>query len=412
MSKTLDGVRIVDMTTFLAAPTVTRVLGEWGADVIKVEPPKGDAERTQGAVFNMHYSDDENLGFDISNLNKRFVTLNLRKDDGRQAFYDLLKDANVFVTNVRTKSLEHLGIDYETLKQKFPKLIFAQVLGYGEHGPQKDAAGFDATAYMARGGVLGTTLEAGQSPMNPANGYGDFQVSMCLAAGICGALLKQAREGKGDKLTVSLHHAAIFMQNVAMVSAQYGNEYPKSRLNVANPFNDCFKTSDDRWFVMCVPVFNRDYNKVMTLIGREDLVDDPRYNNIDHINAEQLNQEFINILDTQFKQQPLQHWVDIFKENDLPLEACYVPTEIYKDAEALDNDEIRQIKFPSGNERMIPTNPVRFESMGNPELKVSRPQGADTRNVLSELGYSDEKINQLLADGAAATTRHIGDPVK
>ncbi|RRK10913.1 CoA transferase [Lactiplantibacillus garii] len=411
MSKTLEGIRIVDMTTFLAAPTVARVLGEWGADVIKVEPPKGDAERTQGAVFNMHYSDDENLGFDISNLNKRFVTLNLKKEDGLKAFDDLLAGANVFLTNIRTQSLKRLGIDYDSLKKKFPKLIFAQVLGYGENGPQKDAAGFDATAYMSRGGVLGTTLEAGQSPMNPANGYGDFQVSMCLAAGICGALLKQQRTGEGDKITVSLHHAALFMQNVAMVSAQYGNTYPKSRLNVANPFNDCFKTSDDRWFVMCVPVFNRDYNKVMTLIGRKDLVDDQRYNNIDHINAEKLNTEFIKILDEAFKKQPLQHWVDVFKENDLPLEACYVPTEIYKDDEAWDNDELRKLKYPSGNERMIPTNPVRFASQGKPELKISRAQGSDTKAVLSELGYSDEKIAKLVDEGAAAEVRHIGDPV-
>lgn len=412
MSKTLEGIRIVDMTTFLAAPTVARVLGEWGADVIKVEPPKGDAERTQGAVFNMHYSDDENLGFDISNLNKRFVTLNLKKEDGLKAFDDLLANANVFLTNIRTQSLERLGIDYDSLKKKFPKLIFAQVLGYGEHGPQKDAAGFDATAYMSRGGVLGTTLEAGQSPMNPANGYGDFQVSMCLAAGICGALLKQQRTGEGDKITVSLHHAALFMQNVAMVSAQYGNTYPKSRLNVANPFNDCFKTSDDRWFVMCVPVFNRDYNKVMTLIGRKDLVDDEHYNNIDRINAQKLNTEFIKILDEAFKKQPLQHWVDVFKENDLPLEACYVPTEIYKDDEAWDNDELRKLQYPSGNERMIPTNPVRFASQGKPELKISRAQGTDTKAVLEELGYSEEKIQKLVDEGAAAETRHIGDPVK
>ncbi|MDT3394352.1 MAG: CoA transferase [Bacillota bacterium] len=411
-NKVLKGVRIIDMTTFLAAPTVSRILGEWGADVIKVEPPKGDAERTQGAVFNMPYADDENLGFDISNLNKRFVTLNLKKEEGLQAFYNLLTDANVFLTNVRTKSLKHLGIDYDTLKAKFPQLIFAQVLGYGEDGPNKDTAGFDATAYMSRGGVLGTTLEKGQSPMNPVNGYGDFQVSMCLAAGICGALIKQMKEHKGDKVTVSLHHAAVFMQNVAMVSAQYGNPYPKSRMEVANPFNNCYQTSDNRWFVMCVPVFNRDYNKVMTLLDRTDLVDDVRYNNIDDINGNHLNREFISILDTQFRKQPLAHWLKVFKENDLPLEACYVPSEIYQDNEALDNDVIRKVKFPSGNERFIPTNPVKFGSMGKPELQVSKPQGADTLPVLRELGYSEKQIKKMVADGAVAETRHIGDPVK
>ena len=409
--KVLSGIRIVDMTTFLAAPTVARIMGEWGADVIKVEPPKGDAERTQGAVFNMPYADDENLGFDISNLNKRFVTLNLRKEDGLKAFMKLLEGADVFLTNLRSKSLEHLGIDYDSLKDRFPKLVYAQCSGYGEDGPNKNTAGYDATSYMARGGVLATTMEKGTSPMNPPNGYGDFQVAMCLTAGICAALIRQARTGKGDRITVALHHAAIFMQNVAMVSAQYGNPYPKTRMEVSNPFNNCYQTSDDRWFVMCVPVFNRDYNKVMTLLGREDLLDDPRYKDIDKINAEGLNREFISILDGEFRKRPLQHWLDAFKKEDLPLEACYLPTEIYTDDEALDNDEVRKMRFPSGQERFIPTNPVKFASLSKPELRPSRAQGSDTESVLREAGYTDEQIRQMLLDGAAASTRHIGDPI-
>ena len=225
----LKGIRVIDLTQFLAAPTVGRVLGEWGADVIKVEAPKGDAGRTQGAVFGMKYEDDENLGFDVSNMNKRFITLNMKTPEGMQAFKDLLKTADVFLTSVRTKSLEHMGITWQSLHKEFPKLVFAQDRGYGEFGPKKDAAGYDATAYQARGGVQGTTVDKGSNPYNPVNGYGDFQVSMTLAAGICAALLQAQRTGKGDKVTVNLNHAAIFMQNIAMVSAQYGNKYPKSR---------------------------------------------------------------------------------------------------------------------------------------------------------------------------------------
>lgn len=247
--------------------------------------------------------------------------------------------------------------------------------------------------------------------MNPPNGYGDFQVAMCLTAGICAALTRQARTGHGDRITVALHHAAIFMQNVAMVSAQYGNPYPKTRMEVSNPFNNSYRTSDDRWFVMCVPVFNRDYNKVMTLLGREDLLDDPRYNDIDTINAKGLNREFITILDEAFRKQPLQHWLDAFRKEDLPLEACYLPTEIYEDDETLDNDEVRRLLFPSGQERFIPTNPVKFSSLGRPELKPSRAQGSDTVSILEELGYSQEEIQRMLDEGAAASVRHIGDPV-
>ncbi|MFD1671780.1 CaiB/BaiF CoA transferase family protein [Agrilactobacillus yilanensis] len=407
MDGILKGVKVIDMTTFLAAPTVARILGEWGADVIKVESPKGDPGRTQGSVFNMHYSDDENLGFDISNMNKRFVTLNTKSDEGLDIMYQLLNDADIFLTNIRAKSLAKMGLDYEALHKKFPKLIFGQVLGYGEHGDKKDAAGFDATCYMARGGILGTTMELNETPMNPSNGYGDFQVSMCLAAGLCGALVKQRADGIGEKVTVSLHHAAIFMQNVAMVSAQYGNTYPKTRKEIANPFNNTYKTKDNRWLVMCVPVYGRDYNKVMTVLNRKDLVDNPRYNDVDEINKNHLNNEFVAIMGEAFQKETLDHWVKVFSENDLPLEPCYVPTEIYKDEEALKNDELREMTFPSGADRMIPTNPVRFESQGNPELKVSRAQGSDTAEVLKELGYSEDTIQKMQADGIIGLTKNI-----
>ena len=161
--KPLQGVKVVDLTTYLAAPTTGRVLGEWGADVVKIESAKGDPARTQGAVFNMPFTDDENLAFDVANMNKKFITLNLKDPKGLEIAYKLLAEADVFLTNTRTKSLTKLGLDYDTLKEKFPKLIFAQVLGYGEKGPEKDTAGFDVTCYMARGGVFGTTVFPGVS---------------------------------------------------------------------------------------------------------------------------------------------------------------------------------------------------------------------------------------------------------
>ncbi|MGQ5709942.1 CaiB/BaiF CoA transferase family protein [Lactobacillus sp. PSON] len=412
-NKILKGIKVIDLTQFLAAPTVGRVLGEWGADVIKVEAPKGDAGRTQGAVFGMKYEDNENLGFDVSNMNKRFITLNMKTPEGMQAFKDLLKDADVFLTSVRTKSLEHMGITWESLHKEFPKLVFAQDRGYGEHGPKKDAAGYDATAYQARGGVQGTTVDKGSNPYNPVNGYGDFQVSMTLAAGICAALLQAQRTGMGDKVTVNLNHAAIFMQNIAMVSAQYGNKYPKSRKSVTNPFNDTYKTSDNRWFVLCVPEYDRDFDKVMHNIGRDDVVGDTRYNKMDTLNENGTSSEVIAILEDAFKKKPLKYWINLFGKEDLPLEACQIPEEIYKDPEALDNDEIRLMKFPSGAKRYIPTNPVRFESQGNPVLTPSKAQGTDTREVLkNDLGYSDEKINKMIADGAAGDIRHLGEPIK
>lgn len=397
----LNGIKVVDMTAFLAAPTVARILGEWGADVVKVEAPKGDPGRRQGAVFGTPYTDDENLGFDMSNMNKRFVTLDLRVDSGREVMDRLLAEADVFLTSTRVKSLKKLGYDFDSLHEKFPRLVMAQVLGFGAKGPLKDAAGFDMTACMSRGGVLGTTVNRGSLPMIPPNGYGDFQVSFVLASGILAALVAREKSGKGDYVTTSLFHSGVFMLNTAMVAAQYGSVYPKDRREVINPFNNTYVAGDGLIMTLCAPEYDRDFDKVMTLIEREDLVGDTRYNVCDDINAEGLNGEVVDILDEAFAERDRKHWLDLFRANDVPIEACQLPTDVYEDEQAWANDVLRKVACASGAERMIPTNPVRFQSQGDPELRLIRAQGSDTEAVLSELGYSPERIEAILSSGGA-----------
>lgn len=396
--KPLEGIKVVDLTTYLAAPTTVRVLGEWGADCIKVESAKGDPARTQGAVFNMPYEDDENLAFDVANFNKKFITLNLKSPTGIDVMYKMLAEADVFVTNTRTKSLVKLGLDYETLKKRFPKLIFAQVLGYGEHGPEKDTAGFDVTCYMARGGVFGTTVNRGDAPMIPTNGFGDFQVSMMLASGICAALYNRTRTGEGDKVTVGLHHAAVFALSTGLISAQYGNPYPKSRLEVVNPFNNVYRTGDDKWVVICCPEYDRDYDKIMRLIGREDLVGDERYKKCDDINANGLNPEVVGILDEAFKKFTRDELLTLFKANDLACEGAYEPLDIYEDEQVWANAILKKIPYPSG-ERNVPSSPVNFASNPDPAFVIGGSQGAHTVEIMEHLGYSQEEIKKAVADG-------------
>ena len=140
--KPLEGIKVVDLTTYMATPATGRVLGEWGADVIKVEAAKGDPLRvTQAAVFNMPMSDEENLAFDMCNLHKRFISLNLKSEVGAEVMDKLLSEADVFITNTRTKSLRKMGLDWETLHAKYPRLIMGHGLGYGKKGAEKDDPG-------------------------------------------------------------------------------------------------------------------------------------------------------------------------------------------------------------------------------------------------------------------------------
>ena len=397
--KPLEGVKVVDLTTYLAAPTTVRVLGEWGADCIKIESFTGDPARRQGAVFNMPYEDEENLAFDVANFNKRFITLDLKSERGMEIACRLLEQADVFVTNTRTKSLKKLGLDYETLKEKFPRLIFAQCLGYGEHGPEKDTAGFDVTCYMSRGGVFGTTLNRGDAPMIPTNGFGDFQVSLCLAAGISTALYAREKTGRGDKVTVSLHHAAAFMLSTGIISAQYGNQYPKSRKEVPNPFNNIFKTSDDKWVVICCPEYDRDYERIMTLLGRGDLLGDERYIKCAEVNANKRNKEVTDILDEAIAKFTRKEIIDMFKSNDLACEAAYEPVDMYEDEQVWANNVMTKIDYPSGR-RNVTTNPVNFVSLGKPEYVIGGSQGRHSIEIMKELGYSKEEIEKALQEKA------------
>lgn len=398
--KPLEGIKVVDLTTYMATPATGRILGEWGADVIKVEAAKGDPCRvTQAAVFNMPMSDDENLAFDMVNLNKRFISLNLKSEVGAEVMDKLLAQADVFITNTRTKSLKKLGLDWETLHAKYPRLIMGHGLGYGKKGAEKDDPGFDVTCYMARGGVFGTTVNRGDAPMIPTNGYGDLQASMFLAAGICAAIIGRATTGEGDYVTCALQHAGVYTLMTGMISAQYGNPYPKSRLEVICPFNNVYMTGDGKYIAMCDPEYDRDYNKIMGLIGRDDLIDDPKYVNCVKMNEAGLNPEVVGVLDDALAKMTAADALKLFKDAGIPIELCQTPLDVYEDQNVWDNDYLVKIKYPD-SQRNIPTVPIQFESQPAPDYTPTGMLGSATVDIMKELGYTDEQIDTALADGA------------
>lgn len=396
----LKGTKVVDLTTFLATPATGRVLGEWGADVIKVEAAKGDPTRVnQAVVYGMPSSDEENLAFDVANMHKRCISLNLKNEKGLEVMHKLLADADVFITNTRAKSLKKMGLDWETLHEKYPRLIMGHGLGYGKKGPEKDNAGFDVTCYMGRGGVFGTTVNKGDAPMIPTNGYGDFQASVFMAAGILAALLGREKTGEGDYVTCALQHAAIYALSVGMISAQYGNPYPKSRLEVNNPLNNVFRSKDDKWVVLCLPEYDRDWPRVMKLIGRDELAEHPEYSVCDIVNEKGLAPEVTKILDDGFAQFTLQELLDMFHENDMPCEPAQTPVDIYEDQNAILNEYIKQVPYPNGP-RWCPTAPVQFEIGETAELVPTGKMGSETVAVMKELGYTDEEIQAAMDEGA------------
>ena len=248
MFKPLEGVKVIDLTYFVAGPGAARILADWGADVIKVEPSFGDPGRGTGATMSCPIEKGCNPFYTAYNANKRGLSLNLKSEEGKAVLYKLLETADVFLSSYRTGALKRLGLDYGSLSQKFPHLIWAQINGFGDFGPAKDNAGFDTVAFWARSGAMIDITEKDTSPVNPLIGFGDATTSCSLAGGISAALYQKAKTGKGCKVMISLFAQAIWSESAGMVSTQYGDEYPKTRLNPGSPVMDTFKSADDKWF--------------------------------------------------------------------------------------------------------------------------------------------------------------------
>lgn len=398
--KPLSGVKVVELATYAAAPAALRLLADWGAEVWKVEGFDGDPYRRQAPVFNIPLMDDENLSYDMTCLNKKFLSINLKHPKGMEALHRMLANADVLVTSFRQKALDKLGLNYETLQAKYPRLIMGQLFGYGDKGPEKDTPGYDVTCYVARGGILGSFHERGTSPINEPNAFGDYQVAITLASGLCAALFAREKTGKGDRVMTSLYHHALWAMSVPIMSAQYGNVYPKSRMEVANPFNNSYKTSDDRWLIICVPDYDVYYQKLMKIFGREDLFDDADINTISAVLEKSTQPKVIAAIGEAMQQKTLKEWLQIFKDNDVPCERGTLPVEILEDEQAWAIDGLRKVTYPSGNERIITTTPVRFDSMGDPDAVIARELGADTAAVLGEQGYTQEELEVMKADKA------------
>ena len=395
----LAGVKVVELCEWVAAPACVRCLSEMGATVIKVEPPYGDAQRTQGPGFGCEQTDMEDPTIDLNNTNKNFVSINLKNEEGMKFMKKLLADADIFVNNLRDKALNKMGLDYETLHKEFPTLIWAQMRGYGEYGPEKDSPGFDAVCWAARGGVANVFREDGESPAIAPQAFGDYNVGHMLATGIVSALFNRTRTGKGEKVVTNLYAGAIWGGNIGICATQFGAPYPKSRKHVPNPFNNTSRTYDDKWIYICMPQYDKYYPMMMGLFGHEDQIENPDTNNLTSLKASGKNVEVIDWLEKAFAKKTFDEWMAIFKENEVPAQKCFRYTDVVKDEEAYDNDALRMVEYEAYGKRALPMTPVRFGSYGDPPVVLSKPIGYHTAEFMHDYGYSDEEIAKIAEDG-------------
>lgn len=407
MSKPLEGIRVLELTTFVAAPVCARMLGDLGAEVIKIEPPKGDAWREAGSEFNTsRFGDDMNPIFDIYNSGKKLISLNLKSEEGKQAFWKLMEQADVFVTNNRPEALKRLGIHYDDVKDRFPKLVYALILGYGEHGPEAAVPAFGVTAFWARSGFIRdmALTDTDYQPLMPPSGAGDTITGTTLCLQVCAALLNRTRTGKGDFVRSCLYQNGIFTFATMGLATQQpgGRVYPRSRLagGSAGGLSGTYCCADGEWLFLASGGSAAFIPRIVAMVGHPELMEDPRL--IDK--TESTKPENISAIYQLFREAFLtktrEEWMQLGKEYDVPLVKVNHFNEVATDEQAIANGFVEKVTYPNGDSIMMPTSPFIMDSLGKVETKIAPLVGADTAEVLLDLGYTQEQIDAMAASGA------------
>lgn len=400
----LKGIKVVDLSMYIAAPMAGRVLAEWGAEVIKVEPPSGDLWRYNGPLGNMPLDDDFNPIYQIGNQCKKHLALDLKKPKGKEVLMRLLADADVFITNFRTEALKKMGLSYEEISDQFPKLIYAHITGYGDKGPDKDKPGYDLIAFWTRSGLLADLGQAGTPPLNGPSALGDAPSSTFFACGILGALVRQQRTGIGCKVSTSLFASALWTASMPITGAQeqFGDPWPRSReTDPISPCANTYQCADGEWvFISLIDIENR-WSDLGKALNQEEWVNNPQYTQ-KYVLAHK--KEIIREMEELMLKRDSSEWEEVFEKFDIPHQRVKHFREQVEDPQAWDNGYLYNQTFQSGDSCVMVNNPIQFSDVENTSYPPVGYIGENTVEVLSRSGYSQEEIDTLIDEKVTATT--------
>jgi len=395
-----SGLKVVDLSSFIAGPGAAVILSDFGADVIKVEPPSGDTWRI-GNKLPIEPMSEEPYQWHLSNRNKRSITLDLKSPSARQILLELVNWADVFIVNTPHHARQHLGLEYEDIAAYNPRLIYADLTGFGEKGPDADLPGFDLTAYWARSGLLSLTRDAGAPPTWPVSGSGDNATAVGLYSAIVTALYRREHTGAGSYVTTSLLASGVWSASVMVGGALAGAKQPAmhNRSHPANAGANIYRAGDGTWFVLVLqPNRIADFAKA---IGRLDILTDPRFSDPAKLAANMV--ELTTLLDEVFASQPMTHWSEIFAAIDVTFGAVNGPDEVINDPQLTANEIVIPLE-DGGAVKSTINSPFKVHGVAKVPARRGPKLGEHTEEILHELGFDAKSIESLREAGALPET--------
>ena len=406
MAGLLEGIRVIDVSSYVAAPSGAAILGDLGADVIHVEPLGGDPFRSLTIFHGLEPQPDRltpeqiNSGWELDNRNKRSLVVGLNSNAGRQIVYDLIRSGDVFITNLLPERLAALKLEYEDLRALNPRLIYASLTGFGPNNEERNRRAFDHTAFWARAGLMESLSEGASEKPYLRAGMGDQAAGMALAGAIGLALFSRERTGQGDRVDLSLFRTGLWVmgQEIQRQLTYGATVLHGPRTKPVNPMTNYYLARDGKWLMIHMSFTERFWPRLCETIGRAELIEDPRFRT--HADRAANAEELVQVLDEIFATASREEWG---RRLDA-LGVVWSPIQTLAEVEAdplLEREPIlyETVHPATGRPFQILGLPYSFERHPAELRRVAPGLGEHTDTILAELGYDPARVAELRGEG-------------